>query len=138
MVAAICDFSKNTQLLPTKTHQFSKLSYLQQDGFIQSHHPIQDAWAQKWIEGYKRNDAPAVLLQSSSGAPHAAISAAQRSRRAKPGGWNTTLLDEFNKGFEEMIKAGIPVGQAKKAFKDAYSYFDTLREANKNNPNFDI
>ncbi|EPZ5287532.1 RHS repeat-associated core domain-containing protein [Cronobacter dublinensis] len=108
------------------------------DGFIQSHHPIQDAWAQKWIEGYKRNDAPAVLLQSSSGAPHAAISAAQRSRRAKPGGWNTTLRDEFNKGFEEMIKAGVPVGQAKKAFKDAYSYFDTLREANKNNPYFDI
>lgn len=103
-----------------------------------SHHPIQDAWAQNWIEGYKRNDAPAVLLQSSSGAPHAAISAARRSRRAKPDGWNTTLRDEFNKGFEEMIKAGVPVGQAKKAFKDAYSYFDTLREANKNNPYFDI
>ncbi|EOV0591642.1 RHS repeat-associated core domain-containing protein, partial [Cronobacter sakazakii] len=108
------------------------------DGFVQSHHPIQDAWAQKWIEGYRRNDAPAVLLQSSSGAPHAAISAAQRSRRAGPGGWNTTLRDEFNKGFEEMIKAGVPVNQAKKAFKDAYSYFDTLREANKNNPYFDI
>ncbi|ELY2909955.1 Rhs family protein, partial [Cronobacter dublinensis] len=48
------------------------------------------------------------------------------------------LRDEFNKGFEEMIKDGVPVGQAEKAFKDAYSYFDTLREVNKNNPYFDI
>ncbi|EPO2350303.1 RHS repeat-associated core domain-containing protein, partial [Escherichia coli] len=78
------------------------------DGFIQSHHPIQDAWAQKWINEYKRNDAPGILLESSSGAPHANISAAQRGRRSVPGGWNTTLKHEFNKSYQEMINAGVP------------------------------
>ncbi|MED0323536.1 RHS repeat-associated core domain-containing protein, partial [Escherichia marmotae] len=108
------------------------------DGLIQSHHPIQDAWAQKGINGYKRNDAPGILLESSSGAPHANISAAQRGRRSVPGGWNTTLKHEFNKSYQEMINAGVPASQAKKAFKESYLYFDKLRDANKGNPYFDI
>ena len=66
------------------------------DGFVQSHHPIQDLWVQKNINGYNRNDAPATLLKSASGEPHAKISSSQRTRRLGPGGWNTTLKQEFN------------------------------------------
>ncbi len=66
------------------------------DGFVQSHHPIQDAWAKRRINSYQRNTAPATLLRSASGSPHANISSAQRTRRALPGGWDTTLKQEFH------------------------------------------
>nr|WP_246494733.1 Rhs family protein [Brenneria izadpanahii] len=108
------------------------------DGFVQSHHPIQDAWAKRRIGGYQRNSAPATLLGSSSGSPHAGISAAQRTRRAMPGGWDTSLKQEFNISYREMLDAGVPSGQAKKSLNDAYKYFDRLRENNIGNPFFDI
>ncbi|MCI4239584.1 Rhs family protein, partial [Dickeya dianthicola] len=73
------------------------------DGFVQSHHPIQDAWAKKRIDGYQRNSAPATLLGSASGSPHAKISAAQRARRAMSGGWDTSLKQEFNTSYREML-----------------------------------
>ena len=72
------------------------------EGFVQSHDPIQDAWAKKRISIYQRNPAPATLLKSSSGSPHAAISAAQSARRAATGGWDTTLKQEFNISYKEM------------------------------------
>ncbi|WP_279026616.1 RHS repeat-associated core domain-containing protein [Gibbsiella quercinecans] len=108
------------------------------DGFVQSHHPIQDAWAKRRVGGYQRNSAPATLLRSSSGSPHAGISAAQRTRRAMPGGWDTSLKQEFNISYREMLDAGVPSGQAKKSLNDAYKYFDGLRENNIGNPFFDI
>lgn len=108
------------------------------DDFVQSHHPIQDAWAQRRINGYNRNDAPATLLRSSSGNAHANISAAQRIRRAVEGGWNTTLKEEFNISYREMIDAGVSPKQARKAAKDSYKYFDALRKQNVNNPFFDL
>lgn len=108
------------------------------DGFVQSHHPIQDAWAKRNIAGYQRNSAPATLLQSSSGSPHANNSAAQRARRSLVEGWNTTLRQEFNISYREMINAGVPATQARKALSDAYKYFDGLRNANINNPFFDL
>jgi RHS repeat-associated protein len=108
------------------------------DGFVQSHHPIQDAWAKKRINDYQRNTAPATLLKSASGSPHANISSAQRSRRALPGGWDTTLKQEFHISYKEMIDAGVPKQQARKAISDSYKYFDQLRESNDNNVHFDI
>ena len=108
------------------------------DGFVQSHHPIQDLWAQKNINGYNRNDAPATLLKSASGEPHAKISSSQRTRRLGPGGWNTTLKQEFNISYKEMIDAGVAPEQAKKVIKDSYKYFDSLRGQNIGNPFFDI
>ncbi|PHM26623.1 RHS repeat-associated core domain-containing protein [Xenorhabdus ehlersii] len=108
------------------------------DNLVQSHHPIQDHWAKKRIKDYKRNSAPATLLHSSSGMPHAQISAAQRTRRAESGGWDKTLKEEFNISYREMIDAGVPKAQARKSLGDAYKYFDGLRGANKNNPFFDI
>ncbi|WP_444647909.1 RHS repeat-associated core domain-containing protein [Flavobacterium columnare] len=107
------------------------------DDFIQSHHSIQDAWAKKNINGYNRDLAPATLLPSSSGMSHAKISAAQRSRRAS-NGWNTTLKEEFNTSYKEMLDAGVPKSQAQKALKDSYKYFDSLRGENLNNPFFNI
>ncbi|WP_246545387.1 hypothetical protein [Photorhabdus hainanensis] len=82
--------------------------------------------------------APATLLHSTSGIPHAQISAAQRTRRAMPGGWDKTLKEELHTSYREMIDAGVPQTQARKALGDAYKYFDKLRGANKNNPFFDI
>ncbi|YCH29931.1 Rhs family protein [Erwinia sp. D4-22] len=108
------------------------------DGFVQSHHPIQDACAKKRINSYQRNSAPATLLKSSSGSPHAAISAAQRARRATMGGWDTTLKQEFNISYKEMLEAGVPTNQARKSLSDAFKYFDGLRESNIGNPLFDI
>ncbi|QHI80644.1 Rhs family protein [Serratia sp. NGAS9] len=108
------------------------------DGFVQSHHPIQDAWAKKRVGGYQRNSAPATLLKSASGSPHAGISAVQRTRRALPGGWDTTLKQEFNISYREMLDSGVPVEQARKSLGDAYKYFDGLREKNIGNPFFDI
>ncbi|MEZ0612202.1 type VI secretion system tube protein TssD [Fibrella sp. WM1] len=101
------------------------------DRYVQSHHPIQDEWAQRWaanngITDYRRNNAPATLLESSSGTPHARISAAQRARRRLPGGWDTTLRDEFRTSYREMLNAGVPGCQSKKAIKKAYKYFDSL------------
>ncbi|WP_370659867.1 RHS repeat-associated core domain-containing protein [Candidatus Pantoea multigeneris] len=108
------------------------------DGFVQSHHPIQDAWAKKRISGYQRNSAPATLLKSSSGSPHAIISAAQRARRASTGEWDTTLKQEFNIIYKEMLDAGVPEAQARKSLIDACKYFDGVRESNLGNYFFDI
>ncbi|CAE12644.1 MULTISPECIES: hypothetical protein [Photorhabdus] len=46
--------------------------------------------------------------------------------------------EEFHTSYREMIDAGVPKAQARKALGDAYKYFDKLRGANKNNPFFDI
>jgi RHS repeat-associated protein len=108
------------------------------DGLVQSHHPIQDAWAKKRIAGYQRNRAPATLLKSVSGSPHARINAAQRVRRAFSGGWDTTLKQEFNTGLKEMLESGVPSGQARKSIADAYKHFDGLRAENFGNIFFDI
>lgn len=108
------------------------------DNQIQSHHPIQNAWAKKKINDYNENDAYGVLLPSSSGMSHARISTSQRMRRKAQGGWDTTLKDEFNIGYREMIDAGVHPKVAKKAYKKAYKYFDGLRSSNKENPHFDI
>lgn len=77
-------------------------------------------------------------MKSASGSPHAGISAAQRIRRASTGGWDTTLKQEFNISYKEMLDSGVPTNQAKKSLSDAYKYFDGIRESNIGNPFFDI
>ncbi|MCE7989393.1 MAG: Rhs family protein [Caldilinea sp. CFX5] len=99
---------------------------------IQSHHPIQDEWARTNVPGYNRNDAPAILLPSVSGDPHALISAAQRAaanQRVQQGlsRWqSTTIREEFDFAYRTMINVGVPVDKVEKAVKDAYKYFDSL------------
>jgi RHS repeat-associated protein len=101
------------------------------DRFVQSHHPIQDRWAAGNVPGYQRDRAPAVLLESISGAAHAQVSAAQRQRRAaaRSSGadpWGTDIRSEFNISYREMIDAGVPESVARRAFRDSYKYFDEL------------
>jgi len=96
------------------------------DNFVQSHHAIQYEWARNAVPGYSRNVAPAVLLESNSGSAHAAISAAQRARRAQPGGWNTPIREEFNISYREMIDAGVSQKVARRAISQNYEYFDAL------------
>jgi RHS repeat-associated protein len=102
------------------------------DFFVQSHHPVQDAWAVKNIPGYSSSDAPTILLRSASGQEHAIISAAQRRWRrqlaATSGGkWgSTTLRQEMETGYRQLIDAGVPVGRARRAISKAYGYFTSL------------
>ena len=96
------------------------------DRYVQSHHFIQDDWAAKNVVGYSRNNAAATLIESATGTPHALISAAQRMRRAQPGGWNTTLREEFDLSYREMLNAGVSPAQAKRAAKRAYKCFGSI------------
>lgn len=96
------------------------------DDFVQSHHPIQNEWAKRNIANYDEYDAPATLLKSSSGSPHAKISALQRARRRLLDGWKGSLKDEFNTSYKEMLDAGVPKAQAQKALQKSYKYFDSI------------
>jgi hypothetical protein len=97
-----------------------------EDLFVQAHHPIQNEWAKRNVEGYNENEAPAMLLPSASGLPHALISAAQRARRATEGGYDTTIQQEFNISYREMLVAGVPQAVARQAIKQAYKYFASI------------
>jgi len=101
------------------------------DNFVQSHHPIQDKWAEINVPGYNRANAPGLLLESNAGSAHAQISAAQRALRydLKNQGvnpWGTTIQQEFNISYKQMIDAGVSTDVARKAIKDSYKYFDSL------------
>ncbi|WP_447511695.1 hypothetical protein, partial [Acinetobacter geminorum] len=118
-------------LLSPQVNRAPNFTNTKADNYVQSHHPVQDKWAQVNIDGYNRNSAPAILLESSSGSPHAKISAAQRAVRAEmkaknQNPWGTTIREEFNIGYKQMIDAGVPKDIAKKAIKDSYKYFDSL------------
>lgn len=95
------------------------------DNLIQSHHAIQHQWAKINVQGYKKNEAPGILLPSSSGMSHANISSAQRTRRSTDG-FNTNINYEFNTSYREMIEAGVPEEVVKKAMKQSYKYYDNL------------
>ncbi|EPR11637.1 hypothetical protein [Ruminiclostridium papyrosolvens] len=99
------------------------------DNQVQSHHPIQNEWAKRWAKKnnklYNENDAPAILLESSSGMSHAKVSAAQRARRNREG-FDTTIQHEFDVGYRELINAGVNAKLARKAIERAYKYFDSI------------
>jgi hypothetical protein len=95
------------------------------DNLVQSHHGIQHEWAKLNVAGYKKNEAPGVLLPSSSGMSHANISSAQRTRRATEG-FNTDIRYEFNTSYREMIDAGVPESVTRKAMIQSYKYYNNL------------
>lgn len=99
------------------------------DERIQSHHAIQDKWAEKNIPNYKRDEAPAILLPTGKGRTHTNISKSQNARRVEAG-FNTPIREEFNISYREMIDAGIGKKEARKAIKDSYKYFDSLKAFN--------
>ncbi len=99
------------------------------DGLVQAHHAIQDEWAKIWAKtsgnNYSSRQAPSILLKSTSGEPHAIISALQRARRRNEG-FSTNIIYEFNISYKEMIEAGVDLKVAKKVMREAYRYFDGL------------
>ncbi|MCB9706800.1 MAG: hypothetical protein H6711_33455, partial [Myxococcales bacterium] len=103
---------------------------VREDGFVQSHHPIQDEWARRYAAEhglpYNSKDAPALLLRSASGEPHAKLSALQRVRRRRAGGWGTTPRAEFQTAYRELLDAGVSRTTARQAINRAYKYFDNL------------
>nr|WP_235709029.1 hypothetical protein [Bacillus mycoides] len=74
---------------------------------------------------YNEKKAQAILLPSSSGLPHAKISAMQRKGRRLEG-YDTDINYEFNVSYREMIEAGVDQKTARKVLVDAYKYFDSL------------
>ncbi|MDA2449860.1 hypothetical protein ORM30_04790 [Bacillus cereus] len=99
------------------------------DGLVQAHHAIQDEWAKIWAKtsgnNYSSRQAPSILLKSTSGEPHAIISALQRARRRNEG-FSTDIIYEFNISYKEMIEVGVDLKVAKKVMREAYRYFDGL------------
>ncbi len=94
----------------------------------QSHHIIQNQWAQaNGIDGYNYHDAPSILLGTSS---HAIITNRQNARRDARGGaglpiWGTTITDEFNFASQDLQNAGVSDKCRKKALRRSYKYFDS-------------
>ncbi len=88
------------------------------DGLVQAHHAIQDEWAKIWDKtsgnNYSSRQAPSILLKSTSGEPHAIISALQRARRRNEG-FSTDIIYEFNISYKEMIEVGVDLKVAKKS-----------------------
>lgn len=95
------------------------------DSRVQSHHPIQDAWARRNVQDYDSKQAPAILLPSSSGMSHAQISAVQRAYRRQYG-FGTDIRTEFNEAVRQMRAAGVPEARIRRVIDRAYSYFDSL------------
>jgi hypothetical protein len=87
---------------------------------VQSHHPVQQKWAKQNVPGYNPKDAPTILLETGEGKPHSVISGMQR--RAGSGAGNS-LRQEFNRGYREMIDAGVDPQAARRVMKKNYQYF---------------
>ena len=106
-----------------------------EDDNIQSHHSVQDKWAEKnndklFDGNYRRDDAPGILLQTKNG-PHRDINKAQIKRRKElrqqgKDPWGTSIKVEFNTGYKQMINAGVSKKAARKAIKQSYKYFDSI------------
>ena len=103
------------------------------DGYIQAHHIIQDKWAIKNINNYKSGLAPTILLPTGKGKEHSIINGMQRSRRnvELKRYENTTIKEEFNYSYNELINSGVDKKIVKKAIKKAYKYFDSINAFNK-------
>ncbi|MCD8523082.1 MAG: hypothetical protein LRY72_12575, partial [Saccharospirillaceae bacterium] len=93
------------------------------DGRVQSHHPIQQKWAKQNVPGYNPNEAPTILLKTGKGDPHALINGMQR-RSAN--GVGNTLRQEFDRGYRQMIDAGVDPKAAQRVMKKNYQYFEGL------------
>jgi RHS repeat-associated protein len=100
------------------------------DGRIQSHHGVQTKSAREWaarngITLYNPDQAPTVLLSTAPGQPHALINQMQR---AAGHGNGETLRQTFNRGYRELIAAGVDRKLANKAMKENYKHYTNLVE----------
>jgi hypothetical protein len=97
---------------------------------VQSHHPVQDAWARRYADAngltYRRDAAPGVLLRSEPGQPHYNITSMQDARRGRPNGWDTTPREEVRISYDEMLRAGVPESVARRAIGRSFAYLDSM------------
>jgi hypothetical protein len=102
---------------------------LSTDGFYESHHGIQDAWAQdRGIPGYGRDDCPAILLRDKyAGSPHQRITARQSGRRADRG--KRSYVEERQLMLEDMKRAEVPDTVASDLLARSDAYFEGLYRA---------
>jgi hypothetical protein len=103
------------------------------DSFLQSHHGIQDAWAQQRFAGlgvYSREEAKALLLRSrnmnggSRGTPHGLINDLQRGRSGSIG--TRTFLDERANLVSDMNIIGVPQAVQVQYLAEVDAYFGNI------------
>jgi HNH/Endo VII superfamily toxin with a SHH signature/Domain of unknown function (DUF4157) len=98
------------------------------DGFFQSHHGIQDAWAiEAGLEkfGYTRDGCPAINLRDShSGSPHQRVTAAQKGRETGRGS-RTYEEERLNLG-KDMVRGDVPESTSKALLAKSDEYFSTI------------
>ena len=100
-----------------------------EDGQVQAHHIIQDAWAKNNIPKYSKKAAPAILLPSNAGMTHTIITGKQR-RRYNANGKSFkygTIKEMFGFSYNDLISSGVDKKVAQKAIKKAYKYFDSIK-----------
>ena len=100
-----------------------------EDGQVQAHHIIQDAWAKENIPGYSKKAAPAILLPSNAGMTHTIITGRQR-RRYNANGKSFkygTIKEMFKFSYNDLISSDVDKKVAQKAIKKAYKYFDSIK-----------
>jgi hypothetical protein len=109
---------------------------------LQSHHILQDQWAQQNVPGYSRGAAPAILLETGANPtrlPHTIVSNLQNARRdarvaAGQGRWSTTAREELTNSSNDLRTAlqstNLTAREAdrirKHALRRAYKHFDEL------------
>jgi len=98
-------------------------------GFFQSHHGIQDKWAQEVkLPGYDRNEAPGILLRDSrGGSPHQTVTARQSARAADRS--SRTYMDERKLLVEDLQKAEVPQSVIDRAVAANDEYYGRLYKA---------
>ena len=96
----------------------------------QSHHIVQDEWAKaQEFDLYSSKKAPSILLDATPGSnQHAIITARQNARRdariaAGQGKWSTSLKQELKYAKADLLAAGVPKKDVKKAMKEAKKYY---------------
>ena len=97
---------------------------LKSNGFFQSHHGIQDAWARTRIPGdlYSRAEGKAILLRDSRmGTPHQIVNSRQVERFAELG--ERTYAEERLLLLEDMDAAAVSKATARKLLADSDAYF---------------
>jgi hypothetical protein len=96
------------------------------NGFFESHHGVQDAWARDvGLPHYSRNEAPAILLRDThSGTPHRAITNRQAARAGTRS--NRTYADERQLLEADLTEAGVPPATIARHLAEQDAYFGKL------------
>jgi len=93
---------------------------------------VQDRWALINLPDlYSSGDASTVLLRSVRGESHNIVNLRQRARQrdrlsAGQGAWSSTLKQEFNYAYGDLIAAGMTRRDAGRLMSQTYKYFKKI------------